>query len=163
MGDKSYTESPSIIAERTPELVENARDSATDLAEKAAAQAKRDYVEPARKLARKAAEQQKQASADRIGGFARAAHTAADQLENEMPLAAGYVRDAAGGIERMSEAVRNRSVDELLAGVGNFARTQPAAFLGAMVVAGFALSRFLKSTADGGAGPSGESDPHDRV
>jgi hypothetical protein len=47
----------------------------------------------------------------------------------------------------MSTALRERGVDELMQSVQHFARTQPAAFLGAAALAGFAASRFAKASA----------------
>jgi hypothetical protein len=102
--------------------------------------------------ARKIAEQQKQAGADQIGGVARAIHGAAHEIEQEMPYAAGFIHDAAAKLEGAADSLRDRSVDDLIRSLNNFARSQPAAFFGGAVLAGFALSRFLKSS----SGHSGE-------
>ena len=104
-------------------------------------------IEPLKEKARDAAEQQKQAGAEQIGGVARAVHGAADELEKELPQAASYVHEAADRFERAASALRERSVDDLFRSVSDFARNQPATFFGSAVVAGFALSRFLKSSA----------------
>ena len=101
--------------------------------------------------ARRAAEEQKKAGADQIGGVARAIHGAADEVEQELPLVAGFVHDAAAKLEGAAASLRERSVDDLVRSLNNFARKQPAAFFGGAVLAGFALSRFLKSSAE----PSG--------
>ena len=98
--------------------------------------------------ARKAAEQQKEAGADQIGGIARAVHGAAREIEDKMPQAAGLVHDAATRLEGAATSLRERSVDDLFRSFNNFARSQPAAFFGGAVLAGFALSRFLKSSAE---------------
>jgi hypothetical protein len=100
--------------------------------------------------ARKVAEQQKQAGAEQIGGVARAVHGAARELEQKMPQAAGFVHDAAARLEGAAASLRERSVDDLIRSLNNFARSQPAAFFGGAVLAGFALSRFLKSSAEPG-------------
>ena len=97
--------------------------------------------------ARKLAEQQKQAGADQIGGVARAVHGAAREIEQKMPQAAGFIHDAATRLEGAAASLRERSVDDLMRSLNDFARTQPAAFFGGAVLAGFALSRFLKSSA----------------
>jgi hypothetical protein len=73
---------------------------------------------------------------------------AAGDLEPDMPRAAGYARQTADAMERASAALQERSLDELVGSVGQFARSQPAAFFGAAVLTGFALSRFLKSAAE---------------
>lgn len=105
-------------------------------------------AEPAKERARQLAEEQKSAGADRLDAVARAVHEAADKLEGNLPpRAAGYIHEAAGSIERASSAIRERSIDDIVRTVSNFAREQPAAFFGGAVLAGFALSRFLKSSA----------------
>jgi len=98
--------------------------------------------------ARGVAEQQKQAGADQIGGVARAIYGAAHEIEQEMPHAAGFVHDAAARLEGAANSLRQRSVDDLVRSLNNFARSQPATFFGGAVLAGFALSRFLKSSAE---------------
>jgi len=98
--------------------------------------------------AREVAEQQKQAGADQIGGVARAIYGAAHEIEQEMPHAAGFVHDAAARLEGAANSLRERSVDDLVRSLNNFARSQPATFFGGAVLAGFALSRFLKSSAE---------------
>ena len=98
--------------------------------------------------ARLVAEQQKRAGADQIGGIARAVHGAAREIEEKMPQAAGFVHDAATRLEGVAASLRERNVDDLLRSLNNFARSQPAAFFGGAVLAGFALSRFLKSSAE---------------
>ena len=98
--------------------------------------------------ARGVAEQQKQAGADQIGGVARAIYGAAHEIEEEMPHAAGFVHDAAARLEGAANSLRERSVDDLVRSLNNFARSQPATFFGSELLAGFALSRFLKSSAE---------------
>ena len=98
--------------------------------------------------ARKVAEQQRRAGADQIGGVARAIHGAAHEIEQELPQAAGFVHDAATKLEGAAASLRERNVDDLIRSLNNFARTQPAAFFGGAVLAGFALSRFLKSSTE---------------
>jgi hypothetical protein len=105
-------------------------------------------IEPIKDKAKEFAEAGKQGGADKIGGVAAAVRRAAGDLEADLPRAAGYVRQAADTMERASATLRERSLDELVASVGRFARCQPAAFFGAAVLAGFALSRFIKSSAE---------------
>jgi hypothetical protein len=106
----------------------------------------------AKERARRIAEQQKQVGADQIGGVARAVHRAAREIEQELPHAAGFIHDAAAKLEGAAASLRERSVDDLIRSLNNFARSQPAALFGGAVLAGFALSRFLKSS----SGHSGE-------
>src|SRR5438045_494836 len=106
-----------------------------------------EVIDPLKDQAREAAEEQKQAGAEQIGSVARAVHGAAGELEQELPHAAGYVHEAADRLDRAASALRERSVDDLFRSLSDFARSQPATFFGSAVFAGFALSRFLKSSA----------------
>jgi hypothetical protein len=92
-----------------------------------------------------AVEDQKRAGVQQVNRVAHAVRTAANELDHELPEAARYVRRAAEQIESVSNALQNRNINQLINEVQNFARRNPTAFLGATVVAGFALVRFLKS------------------
>jgi uncharacterized phage infection (PIP) family protein YhgE len=135
------------VAKETKEQAAKLKDQASDIASHAQEQATEAFSSMKDKV-RETAEEQKSAGADRVKGVAHAMNTAADELQKQMPGAADYVREAASGIDRMSSSLRNKSVDEMVGAVSDFARTQPAAFFGATVLAGFALSRFLKSSAE---------------
>ena len=102
-----------------------------------------------------AVEEQKKAGAQQVRGIAQAVRTAADGLEGEIPQAAEYVRRAAQQIESISDALERRDVGELVGQFQDFARRHPTAFLGATVIAGFALVRFLK-TSGGRSSSSGQ-------
>jgi hypothetical protein len=101
----------------------------------------------ARDKARDLAEQQKAAGADQLGGMAHAMEAAAGELQKQMPLAAEYVDDVAARLDDLASALRERSVDDMLGNVSDFARRQPAVFFAGAIAAGFALSRFAKSSA----------------
>jgi len=98
--------------------------------------------------AQRFAEQQKDSGAEKIGGVAKAIHGVAQGLEAEMPQAAAYVHDAAGRLQQAAAKLHENTIEELLRGAGRFARERPVVFFGGAVLAGFALSRFLKSSAD---------------
>jgi hypothetical protein len=66
-------------------------------------------------------------------------------------MAAGYIKDVAKQLDTMASALRERSVDDMLGDVTDFARKQPALFFAGAVAAGFALSRFAKSSANRGS------------
>lgn len=121
-----------------------------------------DAAETARDKASEFAESGKIAGASRMEGFARAARRAADDLQEESPEVAGYVRQAANGLQQAASSVRSRSVGEFMDMVEDFARRQPTAYFGSAVLAGFVLSRFMKSRTDRpqrrpGPQPSSES------
>ncbi|GAA0566309.1 hypothetical protein GCM10009416_00320 [Craurococcus roseus] len=109
------------------------------------------------------AEEQKRAGADQAEGLARAVHRAADELQSSSPQLAHYVREAADSTGQLAEALRSRSVGDLVSGVEEFARRQPVAFFGATVLAGFALARFVKSSADDARGTGGAHTAHGRA
>jgi hypothetical protein len=107
---------------------------------------------PLRDNLRNVAEQQKSAGADRLVELGNAVHGAASGMEKELPQAAQFIHSAADQLQSASAKLRDRSVDDLVAGFTRFARQQPAAAFAGAVLAGFALSRFLKSSsADQGA------------
>jgi hypothetical protein len=130
---------------------EEVRDAAREIKEGARAAA-RQTTERVRSLAAR----QKQAAAGQVGGFAHALRRASGDLEEHgQDIAARYVEQAADGLERASAALERRDLDELMAGVEEFARRQPVAFLGGAVVAGFGLARLLKSSAGRRRGDGG--------
>jgi hypothetical protein len=82
-----------------------------------------------------------------IESVAQAVHGAAKDFEKSLPQAAGMIHHAADQLERASNVVRNSSIEDVAGMVDDFARRQPVAFFGAAVLAGFVLTRFVKSSA----------------
>jgi hypothetical protein len=95
------------------------------------------------------AEQQKSAGAERIAGVAEAVHSAADGLQSRAPRTAAYVHEMAGYIENAADQIESRGVEDLFSGISGFARDQPVAFFGGAILAGFAISRFLRTSPEG--------------
>ena len=83
--------------------------------------------------------------ADFVGELARSAHGLADNLEGGAPQLAQMVRRAASTAESLSHDIRDKSVHELADVTKDFARRQPALFVGAAATAGFLLARFIKA------------------
>ena len=104
-------------------------------------------ADTAKSQARGVVDEQKNFAAERVGGIARVAHRTAEQLEGELPLAASYVREAGAGIEGIAGAIREQNVEELLAALEDFAEHRPATAFVVSMLAGFALARFVKSSA----------------
>ena len=98
--------------------------------------------------ARGFAEGRKAAGADRLTSVASAVERAAGDLEGEAPQVARYVRDAAEGLRGFSSKLRDRSVDDIATDARDFARRQPLAVFGGALIAGLAISRFLKAGRD---------------
>ena len=84
-------------------------------------------------------------SADFIEQIARSARVIADNLEGGAPQLAQMVRRASGSAESFSHDIRDKSVQEIVEVTQDFARRQPALFVGAAATAGFLLARFLKA------------------
>jgi hypothetical protein len=62
---------------------------------------------------------------------------------------AGYVRDAAERVRDLSNTIEERDLRELLRNATDTARANPVTFFAGAVLAGFAISRFLKSSTRG--------------
>lgn len=104
-------------------------------------------TERAKRNAMGMAQQQKTTGAEKISKLARSVHGAADSFQTELPQVSRSIHDAAAALERASTALKERSIEDLAGDVGKFARAQPVAFFGAAVLAGFAVTRFIKSSA----------------
>lgn len=95
-----------------------------------------------------AVETHKASGADAIASVARSAREAADGFEKQSPQVARMVRTAADSVERVSSDLRDKSVNELMASVSDFAHRQPKLFFGCGIVAGLVLSRLLRGSSD---------------
>src|SRR3954471_24861805 len=84
---------------------------------------------------------------DAIRNIARAVEHAAATLEPDVPQLAGFVREAAQTVDRLSTDLRERSLGEIASSVSSFARREPVAFLGGAVLAGFLLGRLAQRPA----------------
>jgi hypothetical protein len=99
--------------------------------------------------AKNIAERQKDAGADQLQHMADAVHAAAREVEGQLPpAAADYIRKAATRLEQTVGSLKEKSVDDLTKDFSRFASERPALLFGGAMFAGFALSRFLKSSAD---------------
>jgi hypothetical protein len=105
-------------------------------------------LDTARTRAETMAQEGVQTGVGQVEGVARAIHRAASELEGESPQLARTIHDAAGAIDNMARAMRDRSPGDMLRGAEDFARRQPLVFFGAAALAGFALARFARSSAE---------------
>jgi hypothetical protein len=109
-----------------------------------------EAVEPvkakAAQAARQAAREQKEAGASHLQTFAQAVHGAAREFESPMPKVADLIHEAGDQIDRMATNIRDKSLEDILNSVRDFARQQPALVFGGAMLAGLVLSRFLKSS-----------------
>ena len=94
-----------------------------------------------------AANDVKNDGADKISGVTRAVHGAAEELGQQVPQLANYMHSAADRIDGVAQALRDRSIEDMTTSFTAFARRQPTAAFALSALAGFALTRFLKSSA----------------
>ena len=97
------------------------------------------------------AEQQKKSGAKQLSGIAGAVHAAADQLDQQLPGAARYIHDAAERIDHAASDLRNRNFADIADGVRRLGQERPLVLFGGAMLAGFVLTRFLKSGQSDGA------------
>ena len=89
--------------------------------------------------------EQKGIGADYVNNFAGAMRQAANHFDSDVPVAGTYMRKAADQIETAADALREGNFSDLVQGAQRFARSQPTAFFGLALLAGFGAIRFLKS------------------
>lgn len=159
-GSTSRSGSPGEqVGERAKADAEAAASHARGTAEDASASARgttekvkeraHGLVDDAKERARAMAGEQKNLAADRVTGFADALrHASSDLDEQGQSLVSGVVRQAADGLERVSGAMRSNDMDDLVGSIEDFARRQPAVFIGSAVLAGFGIARFMKSSSE---------------
>jgi len=105
-----------------------------------------DVAKSATSKVKEAFGEQKSAGADYIREIAQSIHRAAGELEESVPPAAKYIRDAASHLEGAAEAIRDKDVREWVDEARQFARAQPTLVFGGAMVLGFAALRLFKNT-----------------
>ena len=120
-------------------------------------QSVKEGAEQIKERAAQLAEQQKETGARQLSGVAGAVHAAADQLDQQLPGAARYIHDAAERIDHAASDLRNRNLSDIADGVRRLGHERPLALFGGAVLAGFVLTRFLKSGQSNGDGGAGDS------
>ena len=133
------------VKQRADDALRATSDVARDKFKEAADAAKDVASETVNQFQGKAREQQR-SGADFIERFAGNVREAARAFESEAPFAARGINSAAEYVEDAAEKIRNGSFRDLVDGATDFAKRQPAAFLGISVLAGFAAFRFLKAS-----------------
>ena len=140
------------VADAGAELKQRAGDAlkaTTDGAQdklKEAADAAKDMASGAADHLQDQAHEQQRSGADFVQRFAGNIRDAARAFESDAPFAARGINSAAEYVEDAAEKIRNGSFRDLVDGATDFAKRQPAAFLGISVLAGFAAIRFLKAS-----------------
>ena len=133
------------VKQRAGDALRASTDLARDKFKEAADQAMEVAEGAADRFQDKAATQQR-SGADFISRLAGNIRQAAHAFETDAPFAARGINSAADYVEGAAEKVRDGTFRDLVDGATDFARRQPAAFLGLSVLAGFAAVRFLKAS-----------------
>jgi hypothetical protein len=144
------------IKQRAGDVLRASTDTARDKFKEAAEAAKEAAAGAADRFQDQAREQQR-SGADFVGRFAGNIRDAARAFENDVPFAARGINSAAEYVDEAADKIRNGSFRDLVDGATNFAKRQPAAFLGLSVLAGFAAVRFLKASGSASSSSQGSS------
>jgi len=98
-------------------------------------------------------EEQKTAASGSLNTVAHAVRQTADQLEeNDQEAIAQYVHRAAEQVENVANYIGRRDLRGLAQDAEQFARREPALFLGGAFALGLFAARFLKSSGSAGGG-----------
>jgi len=90
---------------------------------------------------------QKDRATEGLGTLAQAVRHTTERLRDEQhDTVAAYVERAAEQLERLSNNLRGKDVNELLQDAQRFARRRPALFIGGSFAVGLLAARFLKSS-----------------
>jgi gas vesicle protein len=139
------TEAGATVKQRADEAFRATADAAQDKF-KEAGDAAKDLASGTMDQIRGQAREQQRSGAEFIERLAGNVREAARAFESDVPFAARGINSAADYVEDAAEKIRNGSFRDLLDGATDFAKRQPAAFLGVSVLAGFAAVRFLKAS-----------------
>jgi hypothetical protein len=123
--------------------------ASTDIARdkfKEAADAAKDVASGAAEQFQDKAREQQRSGSDFVNRLAGDIRDAARAFEADVPFAARGINSAAEYVEDAAGKLRNGTFRDLVDGATDFAKRQPAAFLGLSVLAGFAAVRFLKAS-----------------
>jgi hypothetical protein len=80
------------------------------------------------------------------GQFANSIRTAADDLDPQSPMLAGFVRTFANRVDHYAEDLQHQTVEQLTKTAADFTRKQPALVFGLAALAGFLMFRTFKNT-----------------
>jgi len=135
--------STDVARDKLKEAVDTAKDVASDAAGRVQEQAR----------------VQQGAGADYVNRFAGNIRNAAQAFEADTPIAAQGIKLAADYVEDAAGKLRDGTFNDLVSGATDFAKRQPAAFLGLSVLAGFAAVRFFRASANP-SHPTGDLQDH---
>ena len=121
-----------------------------------------DFAPALREQAGKVADKSLSTGVDAAHAVGKAAESAAQVLDDALPMLAGYVRNAAQHTDKFADSLRDKKAEELLSTAVSWSRQQPLLTLAGAAVLGFALSRIAKSALPAAAaGAESHTEPKD--
>lgn len=106
-----------------------------------------DYAAEAKGALLHRAESAQRDIGSNLTAFGGALRAASEHLANsQQTTASKFVLDAAGGLESLSNSLKNKSFEDVLGDLRSIGRGNAAALVAASVLGGLALGRFLKSS-----------------
>lgn len=124
------------------------KESAGEVAEQTQRKAA-EYARLAQSQGKEMLDQQKTRAAGQVQTLGGAVRRAADKFrEDHDDNIAGYIDAAADEVERLGNYLERRDLNSVWRDAQTFGRRRPEWFLGGMFVAGLALTRFLKASAE---------------
>jgi ElaB/YqjD/DUF883 family membrane-anchored ribosome-binding protein len=97
--------------------------------------------------AKQQADRQLDNVSDGLDQVVQTLHQAGDSMrQNNQGMVGGYIDKAADQVERVSDYVRVRSVDDIVDDVQSYARREPVIAIGVALGVGFIAARLLKAS-----------------
>jgi hypothetical protein len=96
---------------------------------------------------RQTIEQRKRSAADRVEGIAQALERTGAQFSDNEPTLAQLANRAASTVGNLATRLREGSLEDLVEDTRMLARRNPGLFIAGGLLAGFALARFVKASA----------------
>jgi hypothetical protein len=147
-----YTSSPGTTGNGDTErpLLDQAKEQTQQVIQQTQQKAG-EVVDRAREQVRSQLADQKERAAGSLESVADALRQAGQGLRDHDQGALGdYVQSAAEMVERVSDYLSRRDMDQLVREVEDMARRQPGLFVGGAFALGFLAARFLKSSRSNG-------------
>jgi hypothetical protein len=119
----------------------------------------RQLAGEAKQEASKIAEQQQQNVAHHMESIADALNKTATNLDEDQVWVASGARQTAQALDNMSKSLRENDFNTIVRDIERYTREQPTLVLGGAAIAGFFLSRFLKSSDNRGSADTSQTAP----
>jgi len=135
-------------AAKASDAARKAFDQASGMARDAGAKARQaasDTASTVTSQVKELLDQQIGSGAAAAGQFANSIRTAADDLDPQSPMLAGFVRTFANRVDTYAEDMQHQTVEQLTKTAADFTRKQPALVFGLAALAGFLMFRTFKN------------------